>query len=243
MTPENFLVPIGLNRDSALFLLADFEANVSSTAIRSSANKHQRVQQPLTNRTSFTNPGESNVFLQDIDGTYHQTRDKKDLGKREKELNPIWRLAKGREKQIMGKDCILQVGEYLQCAQLLTSILSADLTFLTGESLFLKERYYRTTVASQILIKSTKVTNMNVGNQSSAKESPCRFHMAFLLQTKLSDGKAISPCTKGKECYSSHQKLDEMTKSAAMLLAEKFNPTLRKSVVERIQLMTKKFKK
>jgi hypothetical protein len=67
--------------------------------------------------------------------------------------------------------------------------------------------------------------------------------MAFLLQTKLSEGKAISPCTKGEDCYSSHQKLDEMTKSDAMMLAEKFNPTLRKSVVERIELMLKNFKK
>jgi hypothetical protein len=67
--------------------------------------------------------------------------------------------------------------------------------------------------------------------------------MAFLLQTKLADGKGISPCTKGNDCYSSHQKLNEMTKSAAMILAEKFNPTLRKTVVERIELMTKNFKK
>ena len=44
---------------------------------------------------------------------------------------------------------------------------------------------------------------------------------------------AISPCTKGIDCYSSHQRLDEMTKVAAMLLAEKFNPTLKKSVIEK----------
>jgi hypothetical protein len=69
MTPENFLVPIGLNRDSALFLLAAFEANVSSNAVRSLANKRQRVQQPVTYRTSFTNPGESN-FAEPFDACW-----------------------------------------------------------------------------------------------------------------------------------------------------------------------------
>ena len=64
---------------------------------------------------------------------------------------------------------------------------------------------------------------------SSAEESQCRIHMAFLLQTKLSDGKAISPCLKGNDCYLSHQKRNEMTKAAAVLLADKFNPTVKKS--------------
>ena len=58
---------------------------------------------------SITNQGESNINLEKLNGNLHHTRDKKGVSKREKELAPIWRLTKGREREIMGKDCILQV--------------------------------------------------------------------------------------------------------------------------------------
>lgn len=112
--PANLIVPTGLNRDSAKFLLSDFEANDLNGAVRSQANKRQRIQPSVILRASNNYQGESSILLQDIDGNYHYTREKKDASKREKELGPIWRLAKGREKQIMGKDCILQISEYKQ---------------------------------------------------------------------------------------------------------------------------------
>ena len=107
-----FLAPAGLNRDSAKYLLADFETYESNNSTRSQANKRQRIQSPTTLRASNTSQGESSIYLQDIDGNLHQTREKKELSKREKELGPLWRLTKGREKHIMGKNCILQITEY-----------------------------------------------------------------------------------------------------------------------------------
>lgn len=80
--PTTFLVPTGLNRDSAKYLLAHFETYNSNVALRSEANKRQRSQPPITLRTSNTNQGESSIHLQDIDGNYHSTREKKELRKR-----------------------------------------------------------------------------------------------------------------------------------------------------------------
>jgi hypothetical protein len=402
-TPSNFFVPAGLNKDSAKFLLADFDAqNSIGTSTSSQANKRQRVQQPMTLRASITNQGESSIHLQDIDGNYHHTREKKEVSKREKELGPIWRLTKGREKHVMGKDCILQVSEYRQhimdesikqvkdstseysdsslirqisthpavkevkylkmllqanfgpdpttsllfssflpkqfcpghlptytarceytqaavsfeiaarvfyskeflkamdpvmlilsgpldtlslvsddlllwtiertfnkwgktirtdlfssefpdialetptgCALLLTSMLVADLTLLSGESLFLQERFYRTTIATQSAQAPTKIKDVNDNERDNLKTHSafCRFHMAYLLQAKRVDGSAISPCKRGKDCRSIHSSLNTITKTTALSLASKFNPTLKESVIARIEEMTNKFKK
>ena len=99
-----------------MFLLTQHfhEANDLNGAVKSQANKRQRTYPPVFSRTSNTYQGESSIHLKDIDGNWHYTREKKDASKREKELGPIWRLAKEREKEIMGKDCILQISEYKQ---------------------------------------------------------------------------------------------------------------------------------
>ena len=67
--------------------------------------------------------------------------------------------------------------------------------------------------------------------------------MAYLLNAKLQDGKEISPCKKRKDCYSSHVTLNAIIKAAALSLADKINPKLKESVIERIEEMTNKFKK
>ena len=401
-TPKNFLAPAGLNRDSAKSLLADFNAYDSNIYKRSLANKRQRTQLPTTLRASNTNQGESSIYLQDIDGNFHLTREKKEIGKREKELGPIWRLTKGREKHIMGKDCILQVTEYKQhimdesinqskdsssvysdsslvrlikahpivkedkylkmflranfgsdsatslqfssflphqflpgslptysarcdyakaadsfevaarvfyskefitvmdpirlilcgpldtlslvsddlllwtiersfnkwgktirmdssstdfpgialdtptgCACLLTTMLTTDLMSLSGESLFLQERFYKATVAAEALHPSNPENKIakTERNKIEPQSTNCRFHMAYLLDAKLMDGKKISPCKRGKDCRSNHLPLNAITKSAALSLASKFNMTLRDSVIARIENMSDKFKK
>ena len=60
-TPKNFLAPTGLNRDSAKYLLTDFNAYDSNDSKRSLANKRQRTQLPATLRASSTNQGESSI--------------------------------------------------------------------------------------------------------------------------------------------------------------------------------------
>lgn len=105
-TPKTFLIPTGLNKESAVHLLAYFDATVANVEAKSQANKRQRIQMPTSSRASNTNQGESSILLQDIDGNNHQTREKKDISKREKELGPMWRLMKGREKYVMGRDCV-----------------------------------------------------------------------------------------------------------------------------------------
>ena len=402
ITPANFIVPAGVNRDSAKILLSDFETNDPNKATRTQANKRQRIQPPLISRGSNIYQGESSIHLQDIDGNYHYTREKKDASKREKELGPIWRLVGGREKEIMGKDCILQISEYKQhiidasicqvkddtseysnsslicliathpvvkddkflkmfltanfgpnsatsilfgsflqkqftpgslptfsarreftnaassfevaarvfyskeflhvmdpillilsgpldtlslvsddlllwtiertfnkwgktirteaestefptillvapqgCANLLTSMLEADLNSLNGESLFLRERYYRTSIAAQTI--DTTASNKSVVDKEKQKVTTdstyCRFHIAYLLNAKLKDGTKMSPCKRGKDCRSTHASLNSITKSTAILLAGKLNPTLRETVLERIEEMSNKFKK
>ena len=114
ITPESFLMPSGLNNESAVNMLADFNTTDSDVAAKLHANKRQRVQLTTSSRSSSTSQGESSIFLQDIDGNNHQTREKKDISKREKELGPMWRLLKGRENHIMGRDCVLQISEYKQ---------------------------------------------------------------------------------------------------------------------------------
>ena len=86
-TPKNFLAPTGLNRDSAKYLLTDFNAYDSNDSKRSLANKRQRTQLPATLRASNTNQGESSIYLRDIDGNFHQAREKKEISKRKKTLS------------------------------------------------------------------------------------------------------------------------------------------------------------
>ena len=131
------------------------------------------------------------------------------------------------------------------CACLLTTMLTADLMSLSGESLFLQERFYKATVAAEAPQPSNpekkiaKVEKEKIEPQS----TNCRFHMAYLLDAELIDGKKISPCKRGKDCRSTHLPLNAITKSAALSLASKFNMTLRDSVIARIENMSDKFKK
>ena len=402
VTPSTYFIPAGLNRDSAKFLLTNFEAQESNDMTKTHSNKRQRNQPPLTLRASITNQGESSIHLQDLNGNFHHTREKKDISKREKELGPIWRLTKGREKEIMGKDCMLQVSDYKQhimdesinqakdstsefsdsslvrqiidhpivkdekslklflranfgsdptssvsfssflprittpatiptysarcnfsqaaasfevaarvfyskeflkvmdpvililsgpldalslvaddlllwtiertfskwgktvrteskssifpeialetptgCALLLTTMLTTDLTLLCGESLFLQERFYKTTIATTSINTTTAAKHATVTDTDKvAQPSPhCRFHLAHLLNAKLANGGKITPCKRGKQCSSTHSALNAISKSTALLLASKFNPTLRESVEKRIEEMSDKFKK
>ena len=133
------------------------------------------------------------------------------------------------------------------CAQLLTTMLIADLTLLTGESLFLQERFYRAAIAAQVQISTSgKPTKPNAEidrEKSPLNSGNCRFHMAYLLNAKLLSGNKISPCKKGKDCHCSHVALNAITKAAALSLADKFNPKLKESVIERIEELSNKFKK
>lgn len=126
------------------------------------------------------------------------------------------------------------------CANLLTSMLEADL-----KSLFLRERYYRTSIAAQTI--DTTASNKSVvdkGKQKVTTDSTyCRFHIAYLLNAKLKDGTRMSPCKRGKDCRSTHASLNSITKSTTILLAGKLNPTLKETVLERIEEMSNKFKK
>ena len=86
--PETkILAPTGLNRDSAKYLLTDFNAYDLNDSKRSLANKRQRTQLPATLRASNTNQGESSIYLRDIDGNFHQAREKKEISKRKKTLS------------------------------------------------------------------------------------------------------------------------------------------------------------
>ena len=141
----------------------------------------------------------------------------------------------------------IALGTSTGCARLLTSMLTADLMLLTGESLFLQERFYRAAIAAQVAISASEKFIKPIADidreKSPQKMTNCRFHMAHLLMAKLQDGKKISPCKKGNDCYSSHVALNAITKAAALSLADKFNPKLKESVIERIEEMTNKFKK
>lgn len=403
ITPTKFFIPSGLNRDSAQFLLANFESLESNEATISHIIKRQRNQPPpLALRASITHQGESSINLEDLNGNSHHTRERKDISKREKELAPIWRLTKGREYEVMGKDCVLQIKEYRQhiieesisrvrdpsseysdsslvrqilehpivkddkilkmflradfgsdpatsisfssflprrlspttlptysarceysqaaasfeiaarvffskeflkamdpvllllcgpqdllslvaddfllwtiertfskwgktirtessssvfptialdtptgCAQLLTTMLTADLTLLTGESLFLQERFYRTTSTAHTSNSTPSVQPAMIteGDRVTQESQCCRFHLAYLLNAKCADGSKISPCKRGKDCRSKHSAINAITKATALAMAHKFNPTLRDSVIVRIEEMSMKFKK
>jgi hypothetical protein len=402
LTPPFYLIPTGLNRDSAKFLLADFEALGSNEAAKCHMGKRQRVQLPSTIRASITNQGESSINLEDLNGNYHHTRERKEVSKREKELAPIWRLTKGREMEVMGKDCILQVKEYKQhimeesisqirdpkseysdsslvrqildhpvvkedkclrmflranfgsdpttsisfssflprkttpgnmptysarcdysqaaasleiaarvflskefsrvmdpvllllngpqdilslvaddfllwtiertfskwgktvrtesistvfptisldtptgCAQLLTAMLTADLQLLSGESLFIQERFYRTTTTAHAsnAMPTVKPTTVTEGGKIAPELHHCRFHLAHVLNAKCADGSKIPPCNRGKDCRATHSAINTITKEMALAMASKFNSTLRDSVTVRIEEMSTRFKK
>lgn len=83
-TPTKYLIPTGLNRDSAQFLLAEFDALESSETTKCHIGKRQRVQLPSTLRASITNQGESSINLEDLNGNYHHTREREEVSKREK---------------------------------------------------------------------------------------------------------------------------------------------------------------
>ena len=68
-------------------------------------------------------------------------------------------------------------------------------------------------------------------------------NLAYLLNTKCADGSKISPYKRGKECRATHSAINVITKAAALTMANKFNATLRDSVIARIEEMTTKFKK
>ena len=131
------------------------------------------------------------------------------------------------------------------CATLLTSMLEADLMLLSGESLFLRERYYRTVIAAQTTdtTASTKYATDKEKDKITVDPTHCRFHIAHLLNAKLINGNKISPCKRGGDCRSTHSSLNSITKSTAISLAGKFNPTLKESVLQRIEVMSNKFKK
>ena len=131
------------------------------------------------------------------------------------------------------------------CASLLTSMLTADLMLLNGESLFLRERYYRTAIAAQTAVTTASTRQVVEKEKEKVTTDPThrRFHMAYLVNAKLKDGTKMSPCKRGKDCRSAHSSLNSITKSTAILMAEKLNPTLRESVLKRIEEMSNKFKK
>lgn len=79
------------------------------------------------------------------------------------------------------------------CATLLTSMLIADLMLLSGESLYLQERFFRTTCADQTtdMVPSTKQAIVKEQNEVTTLTTHCRFHMAHLLNALVSDGSKI----------------------------------------------------
>lgn len=124
-------------------------------------------------------------------------------------------------------------------------MLTADLMLLNGESLFLRERYYRTAIAAQTADTTASTRQVVEKEKEKVTTDPthCRFHMAYLVNAKLKDGTKMSPCKRGKDCRSAHSSLNSITKSTAILMAEKLNPTLKESVLKRIEEMSNKFKK
>ena len=74
------------------------------------------------------------------------------------------------------------------CASLLTTMLTTDLMLLSGESLFLQERFYKSTVAAQIAYPSIPEKKVADTVKEKIQSTHCRFHMAYLLDAKLQDG-------------------------------------------------------
>ena len=86
----------------------------------------------------------------------------------------------------------------------MTLMLEADLMLLSGESLFLRERYYRTAIAAQITETSASTKHVVDKEKEKGKGKfttdplHCRFYIAYFLNAKLIDGTKISPCKRGR---------------------------------------------
>lgn len=62
------------------------------------------------------------------------------------------------------------------CATLLTLMLEADIMLLSGESLFLRERYYRTAIAAQITDTSASTKHVVDKEKEKGKERKGKIH-------------------------------------------------------------------